>query len=261
MRKISANRREQLLRVKKKIEEKIEEQLRKIKEEDPLTINEISWRDEKLHWFSKISRTHGFTANHITYFGLVCVAVAHITLWYNFLAGALVIGTIGVLTDFLDGPVARWKDPLTGNDNVTGWGTFLDHLRDFYYASLFGWYTFFSASPHIYMYEIFLLILVALSYFIIFVPIFFGSSPHDAAISQSSPSIKIWRRRFSGYCLMHFQTRFWGRVQFNLLAQGIIILLLGKLLEIESLRFFGYTILGGEIVMGIRNFTDDRRWN
>ncbi len=124
-------KKEQLKAQLTKLKEKSREggqKIRKIvieRKEDFLTILEKNWRDWSLEPLTGLLYKIGVTANHISYLGIVLVAVA---IWMRFqdysLLWQFIILALAAISDLLDGPMAR------NNDNVTIRGTWLDHIRD-----------------------------------------------------------------------------------------------------------------------------------
>lgn len=240
------------------------DRLKKLGVKDPVTAGEISRRDRFVQKWLKIPfwRKHGLRANHITYAGFVLVTAYNILMYFAWFKIAFATGFAGVLTDLIDGPLARWKNPETGKDDVTGWGTFLDHSRDYYYAFSFGWDAFFKfgrTSP----FEIFLAALILLSYLAIFISILIKYQILSTASlapffrRMNKNYLQDAFRRFSDFCLAELQTTFYGRAQFVLLATGATSLFLGKFLEINYLINFAYAVLGAEIGYGFRNLVEE----
>jgi len=249
-------RRDRLLRLRRRINRR----LQKLGVRDVLTANELRRRDALLQtlFFIPFLRRLGVRANHISYLGFILVTLFNVLMVMGYFKLAFLAGGLGILTDALDGPTARWKDPETGRDDVTGWGTFLDHSRDFFFAFSFGWEAFFRFGS-ISIIEAALACMVFLSYFLIMVaicikyqiltPPFFA----PVAVRFTAP---YWRgiiTRFSAFALRELQTDFWGRSQFLLLVVGVILLFAGKFMEVAPLIHAAYVILGGELAFGFRN--------
>ena len=245
--KKNEQRHERLLRLKKKIERR----LRKLRIKDPHTAGEINWRDKKLYGLSTFFRSHGITANLITYAGFIVSLGVHLMMWYPYHPALIfLLGLFGFFTDLIDGSVARWKDPITGKDTVTGWGTFLDHTRDAYLASLFGWHAIFGVGATRAI-QVFLGLGTALCYAFIG----FGAGMRYQASTLLPPS-STRKENFAEFCLLHMQTTFWGRVQFGLAASAAISLFLGKTFESYFLIELSYPLFGGSILMGFRNLIE-----
>ena len=239
-------------------------QLKKLdpRQDDPQTASEKSWRDKKLEPLSYLLWKLSISANFISYLGFLLVTAYNILMWLGFYKFAFVMGTVGAATDFIDGPRARFKDPETGKDSVTGWGTFLDHSRDFYFAFSFGWDAFFrfgTTAPI----EIFLVIFVLLSYFVILAATVFEYQlwgfPTLATVREKF-RISYWKNvygKISEFSLSELQTSFYGRAQFFCLVAGVITLFLGKFAEIEFLIHFSYVAFGTEIAFAVKNLIDE----
>ena len=173
---------------------------------------------------------------------------------------AFFYGALGVASDFIDGPMARWKNPKTGRDDVTGLGTILDHFRDFYYAISIGLDAFFRFG-NINAVEITNAILILISYIIIITGVIFKYQLLN--LNYISPIFKKYSRarvknayrRFMDFSYMNLQTKLWGRAQFICLATGLTMLFLGKFMGINfligfSVDFFGATIAFGSWLTG-----------
>lgn len=253
-------RRQRLLRFK----EWADDQLRKMTEKDYLTAGEISKRDRVVQKLLNVAylRKLGIRANHITIFGLVLVTAYNVLMGLGFTAYALLSGVIGVISDLVDGPVARWKNPETGGDDVTGTGTLLDHTRDFYYVVSIGWDAFFrfgDASAT----DITNAVLVFLSYFIIMTAAIIKYEL--VSLNQISPFIRRYSRarlknayrRITDFSLMNLQTKLWGRAQFVSLAAGVTILFAGKFYGIDFLIRFSYDFFGATVAFGLINLIQD----
>lgn len=232
------------------------------KSEDPITASEKSWRDKKLEPLSRLLWKLGISANFLSYLGFLLITVYNILMWFGFYKLAFLTGTLGVATDFIDGPRARFKDPITGKDSVTGWGTFLDHTRDYYFAFSFGWDAFFRFGV-ITPIEIFIAALVLLSYLAVFVAIIIEYQlwgfPSLATIYEKF-QMKYWKNvyaKFSDFSLAELQTSFYGRAQFICLVTGIVSLFLGKFAGIEFLIYFSYLFFGACIAYGVKNLIDE----
>lgn len=247
-----------------RLKRKLEAQLKKLRHDDALTANEKKWRDGRLDRLSQFFRMHGVSANAVSYAGIALITIALGFLLNGYSAIGFLLAIAGLITDLLDGPVARWKDPHTGQDNVTGWGTFLDHARDCYFALVLGVSAVLSLKP-VSMFQIFLGVSVAVTYMAI-VPLVLldwhasldSRQDRISASGSFSFRIKEIHRRFSEYCLVNLQTSFWGRVQFGLLWGGILLLFLGKWFAVAELTSSAYVVFGGEIVMGVRNIIEER---
>ncbi len=265
--KTTEERRDKLLHRRLKYQrllKRTEIMLKKIGLSDPLTATELRWRDYfvmdtlKFRWF----RTLGIRANHVSYIGLLFVIAFNVLITTGKFTAAFAVGISAVLTDFIDGPMARWKNPATGLDDVTGWGTFLDHLRDYSFALSFGWNAFFKFG-HITKFEMLLAVTLSLSYLAILVAIFIKYQLYALPAFTSFGEkfnrnyIKDLYRRFSEFSLHELQTSFYGRVQFVLLALGVILLFSGKFFGAEFVREFSYLFLSGAITIGLRNLLEE----
>lgn len=263
--KSKEERRDRLLRVRRKYRAgigKIDTLLKELgdRAKDPLTASEFKKRDPIIQriFFIPLMHRMGITANHISYVGFILVTAYNILTALGFYPVAFATGFLGVLTDIVDGPRARYKDPVSGKDSVTGFGTFLDHTRDYYFAISFGWDAFFRFG-HASFAETIMAVAVSVSYLLIlltliiryqlwtvplqisFKEIFSRSYVHDAY------------ERFSRFCLMELQTDFWGRAQFITLVIGVLLLFLGKFLVADSLISFSYVFFGGTITLAVVN--------
>lgn len=247
-----------------------EERLRNLKikiekilhEYDPLTAKEKSWRDKKLKPLSRFLRSWDIRANHVSYVGIILVAVYTILMWQQFYMLALFTGVTIMISDCIDGPLARLKYPRTNIDDVTGWGTILDHARDFSFALAFG-YDAFLRFGNATAFEICLAICVFFSYFLILAATllqyrFLQDTPFTVFLRD--PSWAHFQKTYCNFCdfaLKNLQTSFWGRVQFVLLAAGIMALFVANYWKMEALSPLAYTILGGELVIGFRNLLEE----
>lgn len=230
--------------------------------DDPVTASEKTWRDKKLKPISSLFWHLGISANFITYFGFLLITVYNIFIWLGYYKLAFAMGFAGVATDYIDGPRARLQNPVTGKNSITGWGTFLDHARDYYFAFSFGWDAFFKFGI-ITPIEIIIASLVFLSYIVIFISIIIEYQLWDfpaLATIREKLHMEYWKNaqaKFSDFSLAELQTSFYGRAQFICLATGIVFLFLGKFAEIEHLTHLSYFAFGACVAYGFKNLIDD----
>ena len=254
------SRRERYLKLLKKTER----MLKKIGLSDPLTATELRGRDyfvmDTLKF--RLLRKIGLRANHVSYVGFLFVIAFNVLITTGYFKAAFAAGISAVLTDFIDGPMARWKNPETGRDDVTGLGTLQDHTRDYSFALSFGWNAFFKFG-YTTSFEMLLAVCVSLSYLMVLVAIFVKYQLYAIPMFTSFKGkmngayVRDLYRRFSEFSLLELQTSFYGRVQFALLACGVIMLFSGKFFGVQFLRELSYMFLSGEIVIGLRNLLEE----
>ena len=255
-----SRRRERFLRFKKWADG----QLKKITEKDYLTAGEISKRDKFVVYILKIPfwRNLGLRANHVSIAGIILITLYNVLMSLGMPRTAFFYGALGVASDFIDGPMARWKNPKTGRDDVTGLGTILDHFRDFYYAISIGLDAFFRFG-NINAVEITNAILILISYIIIITGVILKYQLLN--LNYISPIFKKYSRarvknayrRFMDFSYMNLQTKLWGRAQFICLATGLTMLFLGKFMGINFLIGFSVDFFGATIAFGVLNFFQD----
>jgi phosphatidylglycerophosphate synthase len=234
-------RREKLLKIKRRIEGILDK-------EHSLTAKEKSRRDSFFRPLSRICRNVGIRANYISIGGvfLVCVQI------YFFLVGqeiyGLITAVIAAFTDMIDGPVARFKYTDAGTDDVTAFGTLLDHFRDYFLAFTFGYFAFFYQN--ILRPLEFILFLIIL---FLYLGIFIGTLFKLRRYRIKNRSIE---KRLHGFLLPDMQTSFWGRAQFFLIIVGTILLFVGHMQDILFLVQFSYVVLGAHIGVNFRNLLE-----
>lgn len=226
-----------------------------------LTDKELGWRDNFFYPVSFFLYRFGIKANHITWFGIFLITAGAFLIYAKFTMSGVIFALAGVLTDAVDGPRARFIDPLTGKNNISALGTILDHTRDFYFTIVIGFFVFLRFGKTD-VFEIFLGIMVFLSYFLIFIAIMLNykksiQKSYNRGANQDNKLEKNAFDRFSEFCKSKINTTFYGRFQITFLIAGIILLFMGKYYENEFLIKFSYAIFGGEIAFGIKNLIDD----
>lgn len=256
--------------MRKEKEPKLKRALRTKKKVDALVLAlrtdhetqlEFGWRDKRLEPFSRWWRTHGLTANHMTYIGFFCVIMAGYAAAYSNPVWVLVYGLLGFLSDALDGAIARWVDPATGKNNVTGWGTFLDHTRDGELVSVFAIKTIIGTVtigfvPLFTGFELPFLMSIATTYALIGVIAWslLKKAYQEKKAEGSAGFISI----FFAFCLEKMQTSVWGRIQFGLAATAEVTLFMGIYFGIDFFRILSYPLFGAAIITGFRNIVTER---
>jgi phosphatidylglycerophosphate synthase len=246
--------RSRLRKLKRRIEERLGEK-------DPLTPKEKSIRDALFRPLSLWFKRRGITANHITLTGICIVTLQNIFMYRGYIAFALFCAILAFLSDMIDGPRARLKDEKTGQDEVTGFGTLADHVRDYYEALSLGIPAFFYAGRWAWP-DIAIFILVLLSYALIGIMILYRYFARPAQKTAGGEFLLRHRIRgctklFFDFCKTSLQTTGWGRVQFAALAIAVICMFIGRAYCVPTLLYFSYAIFGVEIGIGFRNLVDD----
>lgn len=250
----------------KRILRKIEEfnaAIRKLKKmlphhkRDPETNAEITFRDWLCGPVSRTLKKLGISANTITLLGVAIVTIQNILLWYGFVTYSLACAVCAILSDAIDGPRARLKDPETGKDEVTGFGTLMDHVRDYYEALSLGIPAFFYKGQFTALDSV-LFFFIILSYAIIGLKVcyrylLFPQQTVTPRLFRMRDRIRLRWRNCIAFSKEHLQTEYWGRVQFTLLACAVIIMFIGRIHAISSLIHLSYIIFGGELLAGYIN--------
>lgn len=235
-------RHEKLLKIKRKIELILDR-------EHSITAREKSWRDSFFRPLSQVCRTMGIRANYVSIAGvlLVCVQI------YFFILGkelyGLITAVLAACTDMIDGPIARFKYTEQSPDDITAFGTFLDHFRDYFLAFSFGYFAFFYQNT-LRPLELALFFVI----FLIYAGIFIGTliKLRRYRIKDSS-----WEKRLHGFLLPDMQTSFWGRAQFFLVIVGTVMLFIGHMQNVQFLTGFSYVVLGAHIGINFRNLLEE----
>ena len=235
-------RKEKLLKIKRRIELILDK-------EHSITAKEKSWRDAFFRPVAFFCRTLGIRANYISLAGvlLVCISI------YFFLSGSdtkgLTFAILAAFSDMIDGPIARFRYTPESPDDITAFGTFLDHFRDYFLALSFGYFTFFHHNVFRPI-ELGIFITIVL----IYIGIFIGTSMKLRRYKIHHHSLE---KNLYGFLLPEMQTSFWGRAQFFLLILGTVILFLGKTGETPWLIMTAYIIFGIHIGINFRNLLEE----
>lgn len=231
-----------LLKIKYRIE-------RILEKEHSITAKEKGWRDGFFRPISRFCRTIGIRANHITIFGVFLVCVQIILFMNGHEFRGLAVAVIAAFTDMIDGPIARFRYTENSPDDVTAFGTFLDHFRDYFLAFTFGYFAFFYRN-NINPLEATLFATVILIYIGIFVGTIIKLRKYRLPNHSSE-------KRLHGFLLPEMQTSFWGRAQFALIIAGTIMLLFGRMNEWAYLVDLSYAVIGIHIGVNIRNLLEE----
>lgn len=241
---------------------RIKKKLKEFGDQDLLTRAEIGRRDKLLLPLSRGLKQIGISANQITVTGLIIVTIQNIFMYFGHVTPALILAVAAFLSDFIDGPRARLKDQETGKNEVTGLGTLLDHVRDYYEAFSLGIPAFFYAGRYIWV-DAVAFGTVLLSYLLIGALILYRYRNRTKTPSQNArPLLFRHRIRYKIELILQFskenlQTNGAGRIQFFSLAVGIILMFIGRVYEISSLIYFSYLVLGVTIGYGMQNFLNE----
>lgn len=260
--KMQTDARERFLKRLRKADARIKQKLKEFEDQDLLTRAEIGLRDKLLLPVSRGLKKLGISANQITIAGIGVITVQNILMYSGNTVPALALAVTAFLSDFIDGPRARLKDPKTGKNEVTGLGTLLDHVRDYYEAFSLGIPAFFYAGRYIWV-DLVVFNGVLLSYIIIGALVLcrcFGQQTAHSRIAQ--PLLLRHHIRYKIELVLQFskenlQTNGSGRIQFFLLAAGIIIMFIGRVYAVPSLVSLSHYILGGTTVCGMLNFLNE----
>ncbi len=247
---------ERAIRIKKKIDARV-----LALRTDHETKLEFKWRDTQLEPLSHWWRTRGLTANQMTYLGFLFVAMAAYCAVQEYIWGMLLYGLLGFISDALDGAIARWVDPATGKNNVTGWGTFLDHTRDTTLIAMFAIQTI-TGSLAVNFVLLFMSIELALMLGVTTIYALIGiiawslfKKTYQANMAEKSMGFTA---TFCAFCLTHMQTSVWGRIQFGFTATAVVTLFVGIYFGIDFFRVWSYPLFGIAIGYGFRNIVTER---
>lgn len=241
---------------------RIKKKLKEFGEQDLLTRAEIGRRDKLLLPVSHWLKERGISANQITAIGIALVTIQNIFMYFNHATPALILAVAAFASDFIDGPRARLKNPKTGKNEVTGLGTLLDHVRDYYEALSLGVPAFFYAGRY-YWVDIIAFSAVLLSYLLIGTLVLYRYPARQTAHPQNAQPLLLRHRiRYKIELLLQFskenlQTSGAGRIQFASLAAGIITMFIGRIYGIPSLIHLSYLILGVTVGYGMQNFLNE----
>ncbi len=235
-------RKEKLLKIKRRIEEILDR-------EHSITAKEKGWRDRFFRPLSKLCRDIGIRANYISLVGVILVCVQ---IW-NFWIGAELLGLFfaicAAFTDMIDGPIARFTYTENSDDDITAFGTFLDHFRDYFLTLSFGYFSLFYHNIFRPI-EITLFILITLLY----IGIFIGTITKLRRHRENNRSVET---KLHGFLLPNMQTTFWGRAQFFVIIVGITVLFIGRMNQSEFLIIFSFVLLGIHIGINFRNLLEE----
>ncbi|MDO8600443.1 MAG: CDP-alcohol phosphatidyltransferase family protein [bacterium] len=254
--------REQFLKRSRKVVRRIKKKWKEYGEQDLLTRKEIGQRDKILLPLSKGFKKIGISANHITSAGLVIVTIQNIFMYFDHIFPALMLAVMAFFSDFIDGPRARLKNPETGQNEVTGLGTLLDHVRDYYEAFSLGIPAFFYAERYGWV-DITAFNAILISYLLIAILVLYRYPTWPTLHSQNAEPLLLRHRiRYRIELILQFskeklQTDGSGRIQFASLAAGIILMFVGRVYTVPSLIHLSYLILGVTVGYGIQNFLNE----
>lgn len=257
-------KKQQFLKRLRKSYQRIKRKLKEFGDQDLLTRAEIGQRDQLLLPLSRVFRKLGISANHITSAGIIIVTIQNIFMYFDHTTPALFFAVTAFASDAVDGPRARLKDPKTGRNEVTGLGTLLDHIRDYYEAFSLGIPAFFYAGKFIWV-DVVAFSAVVLSYLLIGTLVLYRyrypARPAEKS-RNAQPLFFRHRIRYQTELILQFvkenlQTNGSGRIQFASLAAGIITMFIGRVYGILSLIHFSYLVLGVTIGYGMQNFLNE----
>ena len=241
---------------------RIKARLKRMRADDPLTANEKNSRDVWFRPWTAPLRARGWRANHITAIGFFLVALVQISIWNSpRLIGwpghfiTLVLGIAALFTDAFDGSMARYRDPESGEDDVTAFGTFLDHVRDASLSLVFGVNTLFGFDD-VSMVEYLFAFLSGITYTM--VAVVEVAKNWSAPVPPDSADVPSLRARIDAFFLNQMQTTFWGRVQSGLLVSAVIALFIGKAFGIEGFSEFSLPLFGAQIALTVHSIIMER---
>ncbi|MEK7636301.1 MAG: CDP-alcohol phosphatidyltransferase family protein [Patescibacteria group bacterium] len=235
-------RKEKLLKIKRRIEEILDR-------EHSITAKEKSWRDRFFRPLSKLCRDAGIRANYISLIGVILVCIQIWNFWIGEELLGLFFALLAAFTDMIDGPIARFTYTENSDDDITAFGTFLDHFRDYFLALSFGYFSLFYHNIF-HPIEITLFVLIALLY----IGIFIGTLTKLRRYKEYGNSTET---KLRGFLLPEMQTTFWGRAQFFMIIAGITVLFVGRMNQSEFLILFSFILLGIHMGINFRNLLEE----
>ena len=241
---------------------KIRARLRHIRADDPLTANEKNSRDVWFRPWVRPLRARGWRANHITAIGLLLVVLVQLSIWNvprligwpgHFIT--LLLGIAALFSDAFDGAMARYRDPVSGTDDVTGFGTFFDHFRDAAFSLVFGINTLFGFE-NISAVEYLFVFLSGITYTMVAV-VEVAKNWSAPSSSEEVPAVSL-STRMNTFFLNHMQTTFWGRVQSGLLASAVISLFIGNAFGVKEFSELSLPLFGAQIALTVHSIITER---
>ena len=207
-----------------------------------LTVLEKNWRDAALKPLTTFLWNIGLTANHITVSSFILLLVPIILhAQHQPLTTQLIILAIISLSDALDGPMAR------NNNNVTVFGTWMDHIRD---GVLVLWASYLIYEYHLLSLEV-LILIWALQLLLIYINLKDFIIKYLKGLPGDEEEVLV-----SNFSLDNLQASVIGRLQFFFWTAGYGFLLTAVIMSQQLLVSIGNVFIILEIIFAAFNILE-----